>query len=135
MVGEWWRGERGSAPAEFVMVAGLLTVLALGILQLSLALFVRNTVLDAAAEGARIAALADGSLGDGAQRTRQLIGDAMGRNFTVEVSADYERRLGVPATVITVRARLPVVGLLGVEGGLEVSGHAALETVGDAARG
>jgi hypothetical protein len=30
---------------------------------------------------------------------------------------------------VTVRAALPVVGLLGIERGLEVSGHAVVETV------
>lgn len=117
------------------MVASLLTVLVLALVQLCLALFVRNTLLDAAAEGARIAALADSSLEDGVQRTRQLVGDTLGRGYGVEVQADYETRLGVTATAVTVRARLPVIGLLGVEGGIEVSGHAAMETLGDAARG
>ncbi|WP_414172598.1 TadE/TadG family type IV pilus assembly protein [Clavibacter tessellarius] len=45
------RDDRGSAPAEFVMVGALLVVLALSVVQLALALHVRTTVLDAAAEG------------------------------------------------------------------------------------
>ena len=36
---------------------------------------------------------------------------------------------GVPAIEVTVRAALPVVGLLGPPRGLEVSGHAAVETL------
>ncbi|WP_395983304.1 TadE/TadG family type IV pilus assembly protein, partial [Clavibacter michiganensis] len=40
------------------MVGALLVVLALSVVQLALALHVRTTVLDAAAEGARTAALA-----------------------------------------------------------------------------
>ena len=43
--------DTGSAIAEFVMVSALLTVLTLSVLQLGLTLLVRNTVLDAAAEG------------------------------------------------------------------------------------
>ncbi|WP_307807351.1 TadE/TadG family type IV pilus assembly protein [Naasia sp. SYSU D00948] len=42
----------GSAPAEFVMVGAVLVLLVLSVLQLGLALHVRNTVTDAAAEGA-----------------------------------------------------------------------------------
>ena len=61
-------GEEGSAAAEFVMVGALLTVLTLAIMQLGLAQLVRNTVLDAAAEGARYAALADSGLGEGTAR-------------------------------------------------------------------
>ena len=49
--------ERGSAVAEFTMVAGLLVALVLSVMQLALALHVRATVADAAAEGARHASL------------------------------------------------------------------------------
>jgi hypothetical protein len=38
--------------------------------------------------------------------------------------------LGHPAVIVTVRAPLPLIGLVGIEGGLEVSGHAAIETLG-----
>jgi Flp pilus assembly protein TadG len=67
------RDDRGSAPAEFVMVGALLVVLALSVIQLALALHVRTTVLDAAAEGARTAALAGATRADGVERTRDLI--------------------------------------------------------------
>ncbi|BDZ44332.1 TadE/TadG family type IV pilus assembly protein [Naasia aerilata] len=43
--------DEGSAPVEFVLVGALLTLLVLSVLQLGLALHVRNTVTDAAAEG------------------------------------------------------------------------------------
>ena len=45
------RDDGGSAVAEFVMVGALLTVLTLSVIQLGLALHIRNTVLDAASEG------------------------------------------------------------------------------------
>jgi hypothetical protein len=35
----------------------------------------------------------------------------------------------VPATVITVRVPLPLIGLVGIDEGMEVHGHAATETV------
>ena len=122
------RGERGSAPAEFVMVGAMLTVLTLSVLQLALGLHVRNTVLDAAAEGARYAALADNTLGDGTARTRQLVASALGA-YPVDVSASYGRYLGVRAVVVTVRTRLPLIGLVGEDSGMEVTGHAAVETL------
>jgi len=123
------RDETGSAVAEFTMVAGLLTVLTLSVMQLALALHIRNTVVDAASEGARAAALADSGLGDGVARTRALIGSALGDGYAGDVTAEYGRYLGYPAAVVTVRAPLPLIGLVGVEGGLEVSGHAAVETL------
>ena len=72
------RGDDGDATVDFVLVGALLTVLTLSVIQLGLALLIRNTVLDAAAEGARYAALADNGLDDGVQRTRDLITAALG---------------------------------------------------------
>jgi Flp pilus assembly protein TadG len=121
------RDDRGSAPAEFVMVAGLLTLLVLSVIQLGLVLLVRNTVLDAAAEGARFGALADNGLADGAARTAELIGSALGPSYATDVSVGTVDYLGHPAVEVTVRAPLPLIGLIGVPEGLEVSGHAAIE--------
>jgi TadE-like protein len=121
--------ERGSAAAEFVMVGALLTVLTLSVLQLGFALHIRNTVLDAAAEGARFGSLADNSLADGVARTRELIASALGPGYARDVSAVYGSYLGHPAAIVTVRTPLPLIGLIGIEGGLEVEGHAAVETL------
>ena len=122
------RDDGGSAVAEFVMVSGLLTMLTLGVLQLGLALLVRNTLIDAAAEGARFGALADNSPADGVERTQQLIAVALGERYADDVSSDADSYLGHPALVITVVAPLPLAGLLGPTV-LEVSGHAAVESL------
>jgi Flp pilus assembly protein TadG len=124
------RSESGSASAEFVMVSALLTVLTLSVLQLGFALHIRNTVVDAAAEGARFAALADNTLADGEGRTRELITTALGSHYAADVSAAAGTYLGHPAAVVTVRTPLPLIGMIGIEGALEVSGHAAVETLG-----
>ena len=112
------------------MVGALLTVLALSVVQLGLALHVRNTVLDSASEGARFAALADNRLDDGVARTRELITVAIGAGYARDVTASYGSYLGHPAAIVTVRAPLPVFGLIGFDRGLEVTGHAAVETLG-----
>jgi len=122
--------DRGSAVAEFVMVGALLTVLTLSVLQLGLALHIRNTVQDAAAEGARYGALADNAPADGVRRTRELIDLAIGDDYAQNVTVHGGSWMGHPAVTITVRTRLPLVGLVGVDGVLEVSGHAAVETLG-----
>ncbi|MFW8745310.1 TadE/TadG family type IV pilus assembly protein, partial [Mesorhizobium japonicum] len=121
--------EAGSAAAEFVMVGALLTVLTLGVLQLGVALLVRNTVLDAAAEGARYGALADNDPADGVARTRQLISTAIGPDYARDIRVAMGSWMGHPAVTVTVRTTLPVIGLLGVGGALEVAGHAARETL------
>lgn len=122
-------GDAGDATVDFVLVGALLTVLTLSVIQLGLALLIRNTVLDAAAEGARYAALADNGLDDGVQRTRDLITAALGATYAGDIDASYEQHLGTSATVITVRAPLPLIGLLGLEQGMEVHGHAAVESL------
>jgi Flp pilus assembly pilin Flp len=123
------RDETGSAVVEFTLVGLLLTFLALAVIQLGLALHVRNTVLDAAAEGARFGALADNAPVDGVSRTRTLITEAIGSDYATDIAVGTGDWMGHPAVTVTVRTTLPVVGLLGVGGGLEVSGHAALETL------
>jgi hypothetical protein len=119
--------ERGSVLAEFVMVSALLTALTLAVLQLALALHIRNTVLNAAAEGARYAALADSGLDQGAARSRDLITSALGPSYASDVSASYVDVAGQGGVRVRVVAPLPLFGLLGMSRGLEVEGHAAVE--------
>lgn len=125
-----WGDDRGSAVVEFTLVGTLLTMLTLAVLQLALSLHVRTTVLDAAAEGARFGALADNRPADGVARTVELITEAIGPDFADDVTVATGQWMGHPAVTVTVRAALPVVGLIGVPGGIEVSGHAAIETLG-----
>lgn len=119
--------ERGSAVIEFVMVTALLTALTLAVLQLALALHIHNTVLDAAAEGARYAALAGSGPDQGAARSRDLISTALGPAYADHVTAGYTDVAGVPGVQVRVQAPLPLFGLLGMDRGMEVTGHAALE--------
>ncbi|MGV3714338.1 TadE/TadG family type IV pilus assembly protein [Pseudolysinimonas sp.] len=123
------RDDTGSAVVEFTLVGVLLTLLTLAVLQLGLALHVRNTVLDAAAEGARFAALADNEPTDGVPRTRALITEAIGADYATDVVVSTGEWMGHPSVTVTVRTTLPVIGLLGVGGALEVEGHAARETL------
>ncbi|WP_255424691.1 TadE/TadG family type IV pilus assembly protein [Agromyces sp. LHK192] len=123
------RDDRGSAVAEFSMVIMLLLALVLAVMQLALALHVRNTLLDTAAEGARFAALAGASDADGVQRTRELIDTALASSFAQDVSAVRTTVGGIPVVAVTVRATMPVIGLFGPENALEVTGHAALEVL------
>lgn len=123
------RHDEGSAAVEFVLVGVLLTVLTLAVIQLGFALHVRNTLLDTAAEGARFAALAGNSPEDGAERTRQLITTAVGAGYADHVSAGYTEYLGIAATQVTVNAPLPLVGMFGPPRSLEVTGHAAVESL------
>ncbi|MCR2814303.1 TadE/TadG family type IV pilus assembly protein [Microbacterium jiangjiandongii] len=122
--------DTGSGPVEFVLVGALLTLLTLGVLQFGLAVYVRNVVHDAAVEGAFHAALADTALHEGADRTRTIIVRTVGGQFAESVDVAETTHLGHPAVRVTVRATLPLVGLLGPPEVLEVSAHAPVESLG-----
>ncbi|MFB7844685.1 TadE family protein [Microbacterium sp. NPDC056052] len=123
--------DRGSSPVEFVLIGALLTALTLGVLQFALAVYVRNVVHDAAVEGAHVAALADTEPGEGVQRTRTVIGRAIGADYAQGVTVRETTVLGMPTMEVTVRTTLPLIGLLGVPSGLEVVGRAPVESFTD----
>jgi len=116
--------EGGAAVVEFTLVTVVLVVLFLAILQLALALYVRNTLVAAAAEGARYAANADRSGADGATRARELAAAALGDRFADDIRVGEAVVEGVPTVVVEVRATLPLVGLVGLSHALVVRGHA-----------
>jgi hypothetical protein len=110
-------------------VGALLTLLTLSVIQLGLALLVRNTLLDAASEGARYGALADNTPSDGVVRARDLITTALGPGYARDITVERGSYLGYPANIVTVTTPLPLIGLVGIPNGLEVHGHAAIETL------
>ncbi len=117
--------EQGSAVVDFVLVGGLLTMFFLAVVQLTLVLHVRNTLIDAASSGARYGALADRTPTDARERTADLIGIALNADFARDISTSEASFQGIRSLVVTVRAPLPVIGLIGPGAALEVRGHAA----------
>lgn len=122
--------EAGSAAVEFVLVGVLLTALTLAVLQLGFAIYVRNVVQDAAVEGAYHAALADTELAEGAARAGEIVSRTVGDAYGHEIRVGTDTVAGVDSAVVTITATLPLAGLLGAPGGLEVSAHAPLESLG-----
>jgi hypothetical protein len=118
--------ERGSAVVDFVLVGGLLTVIFISIVQLTLVLHVRNTLIDAAASGARYGTLADRTPADAVSRTTSLITGTLRDDFARDVSVRRVTEGDAALLQVTVRAPMPVIGLAGPTGLLEVNGHAAL---------
>ena len=111
---------------DFALVGGLLTLIFLAVFQLALVLHVRNTLIDAASSGARYGTLADRTPADAVRRSRDLIGIGLREEYAQDVSVRRIDVAGVPTLEVVVRAPLPVIGLVGPGGMLEVSGHAAL---------
>lgn len=120
-------GERGAAVVDFVMVGGLLTVFFLAIIQLTLILHVRNTLIDAASSGARYGTLADRTASDAEERAVMLIGTALTPDFAQDVSTAEVTFEGFKTLEVKVRAPLPVIGFIGPQDMLEVTGHAAIQ--------
>src|SRR5579872_3543169 len=89
------RRESGAAVADFVLVGSLLAVLFVGVLQVGLSLYVRNTLISCSAEGARLGARADASPADGIARTRALIDASLPRQFGSDVTAQVVNVDGV----------------------------------------
>ena len=123
----WHREERGSAVVDFVMVGGLLTMFFLAIIQLTLVLHVRNTLIDAAASGARYGTLADRGSSDAEDRARTLIGTALNAEFARDISTTEVTFQGLRTLEVTIKAPMPVIGLIGPRDLLEVKGHAAIQ--------
>lgn len=119
--------QRGSAVADFVMVGGLLTALALAVVQLALVLHVRNVLVDAAASGARYGTLGDRTPADARQRATDLITGTVGAEYAARVAVGQSENLGVRTLEVRVVAPIPVIGLIGPAGTMEVVGHAPLQ--------
>jgi len=121
------RTSRGAAVVDFVLVLGLLVPLVLGILQLALVLFVRNTLASAASEGARYAATADRGPADGVAKTRDQLNGVLSARYAQGIRARPASIDGAPAIEIAIHAEIPALGLGGPAITLEVTGHAVEE--------
>lgn len=121
-----WREDRGSSVVEFALVAPLVLAVAVGVLQVVLALHVRSTLTAAAAEGARAGALAGSSTVVAERRTRDVLANVLGGGAAERVEAYRTRIDGVPVVRVSVTGRLPLIGLLGPTS-LTVDGHAMQE--------
>ncbi|MGA0010965.1 MAG: TadE/TadG family type IV pilus assembly protein [Candidatus Nanopelagicales bacterium] len=120
------RGDRGSAVVEFALVTPLLLLVALAVLQVTLALHVRATLTAAAAEGARAGALAGSGLRVAEARTREVLADALGGSAASDIAASRVRLDGVEVIRVRVTSSLPLLGTLGPTA-LTIEGHAMTE--------
>lgn len=99
----------------------------LGVVQLTLALHVRTLLTDAAAEGARYAALHGSDLAAGQERTAELIAMTLPDSYAQSIAAGYDSHGDITLVTVTVSAPLPVLGLLGPGGTIVVTGRAVDE--------
>ena len=119
--------EGGAATVEFALVSVLATALFLAVVQVGVAVHVRNTLVASAAEGARYGAAETRTPQDAAQRTHDVIVASLSEAYADDVDGSYEIADGVRMVVVRVSAPLPVFGLVGVTGDLTVEAHALAE--------
>lgn len=112
---------------DFTLVGSLVVVLFASVLQVALVQHVRNTCVDAAAEGARYAAQVGRTPADGAARTADLLRASLAERYAQDVAARRIDAAGLALVQVTVRVPLPVVGLLGPGGVMTLDGHAPVE--------
>ncbi|WP_313812249.1 pilus assembly protein [Glutamicibacter sp.] len=104
--------EQGSAVAEFVMITTLLVVIAITVIQLALVLHVKNTITDAAANGAHYGALANRAPSDAMGRTKTLISTALNERFANDIDVTVYPIGDGQLVTVTVHTKVPLVGLL-----------------------
>jgi hypothetical protein len=121
------RGNRGNAPAEFVLVQAVLVATVLGLIQLSAVIHVRHTLISAAQEGARWASYYDTEASEGVNLTRELVTTALSADYARSVAVLPHSVAGVPGVRMVVEAPIPTIGLWSAGGTLRVWADAPLE--------
>lgn len=128
MPGRVVRDDRGAAVVEFTLVSIMLVTLFVMLMQVGLVLHTRNLMVAAAQEGARFAANADRTDAQGADRTREVLRDALGSDLVDRTAVTplprTETANGAPVVGIRVQGPLPF--LFADIGPLEITveGHA-----------
>jgi Flp pilus assembly protein TadG len=122
------RDERGSAVVDFVLVTMIVVPLFLGILQVGLFLYIRNTMTAAASEGALYAAVLNRDTADGEARTRELVDGVVRDELIESVTAEQTEIDGQPVVRVAIDAHMPALGLWGPGIDFSVEGHAVKET-------
>lgn len=106
-----WIRERGSAPVQAAFAMFFLTVLALGVTQVVLALYARNVAMSSAHEGARAAVEVGRWTGDAEEVARRTVDDAAGGLFhRLQVGAVVRERAGIVTVRVRVRGSVRTVG-------------------------
>ena len=122
------QNELGSAVVDFAMVGALVITVFVALLQVTLGVYARNVLTDAAGDGARRAALVGGTEAEARQRVQVLSDAALRRGYVDTVTVSRVPSGDLTIVEVTVTAPLPVLGLLGPGGTLRVTGHAVDES-------
>ena len=112
---------------EFVLVSSLLVAVVLALIQLSVVVHVRHTLIASAQEGARWASYYDTQVFEGVGLARRLISEGLSPGYAESVSVTPGSVAGQPGVRVIVTAPLPTIGLWSGGGSLRVWADAPLE--------
>lgn len=119
--------ERGAAVVDFVLILLLLVPLFLGIFQVGLVLYARNTATACASEGARYGANFDRTPADGRQHAANCISESLSSKWKTDVSAGTSQQGALVTVVVNADTTVPALGLWGDLVKVNTSGHAVKE--------
>ena len=118
--------DEGSSVVEFVLIAPLVTLVAVALLHLLVTAHVRTTLASAATEGARAAALAGADRTAGEMRTREVLARTVSVALVDDIDVAPASIDGIPVVQVRITAHIPALSVIG-QGGMTVTGHALLE--------
>ena len=109
---------------EFVLVLLVLVPLVFGIAQVALVMHVRNTLVAAASDGARSAAMLGSGTDAARDRAREVIGTTLADRYAESIEARESVVDGVVVVEVRIRADVPPLGLWGPRVPVSAEGHA-----------
>jgi Flp pilus assembly protein TadG len=121
--------DRGSAVAGFALASLAVLPLVMAVLQLAVVWHIRNTLTDAASEGARYGAGYQRTTGAAAARARAAADASLDDGLVDRVVAHETRVDGQPGIEVDVTADVPLLGLWGPTITVNVRGHAVREVL------
>ncbi len=122
------RPDRGNATVEFVAVVPLLVLVGLTVLQLVLLAHAKAIVSAAAAESARVAAVAAAPQSAAHRTATDMVAEGLGGMPLTDFRLTSHEVSGVPVVTVRVEAR-PRLALLPDVAVVSGTGHALLEPV------
>jgi len=118
---------------DFILVAVPLVMIFLATLAVVQAAYLRNLMIDAAVEGSRYAAMADGSTEAGLDRSRQVLNLALGKDFDADYSAEIVvlggagSKSGQKVVTVSITKQVDFAGLLPIGPTIRAVASASLQ--------
>jgi len=118
---------------DFILVAVPMVMIFLATLAVVQTAYLRNLMIDAAVEGSRSAAMADGSTEAGIERSREVLSLALGNDFDADYAAEtrllggFGSKSGQKIVTVSITKQVEFAGLLPIGPTIRAVASASLE--------